>query len=55
MQNGDKVFVKDLFEKGDKVKCCVVGVAARDIIKGTPYMYIVKPDIQMGNGSVTPQ
>lgn len=45
-QNGDKVLVKSLFEKGDKIECTVVGVAASDMITREPYMYIVKPEIR---------
>lgn len=43
-QNGDKVFVKSLFEEGDRIECTVVGVAASDMLTRVPYMYIVKPD-----------
>lgn len=44
MKNGDKVFVRGLFEDEDRIPCTVVGVAARDMINMKPYMYIVKPD-----------
>lgn len=44
MKNGDKVFVRGLFEDGDRIACTIVGVAARDMINMKPYMYIVKPD-----------